>query len=437
MQKLFSTKRKKKNITFATRGEESPFRLVYNVDVAEAERNDILSIRSAVKTELDAAINPLDDFDRKNEAKCEIIVNSARRAESAEVLESLNEFEYAIKTVVTDEKTSIIIAYKGDYARMCAVERFIDDYVKGTEGKIPVGLDIRESVRPNIIESDIECLRDPCVIYDNGAYYVYGTGWSCYRNSTGSLESGWEGPYSVVEMPAGHESEGGCHWAPEVHRYNGSFYMFTTYLSNKTGHRGCVILKSDSPMGPFKPLSDSYITPRDWDSIDGTFYLDGEGQPWMVFVHEWTSTSDGVGRMAAARLSDDLTHLVSEPLELFRADDPSWSNGNVTDGCWMYTTEKGSLLMLWSNWDGAGYCVGIARSEAGRVEGPWVQQDELLYSKNLSGCYDGGHGMVFTHTDGEKYLAIHSPNNSGAGRPEKPVFIPVKEENDTLVWKKR
>ena len=425
------------DIVFASQGEESPFRLVYNVDVPEAERDDILSIRAAMKDELGAVIKPLDDFDPKNEAKCEIIVNSARRAESAEILESLGEFEYAIKTVVTDEKTSIIIAYKGEYTRMCAVERFINDYVKDGEGKIPSGLDIREECRPNIIESDIECLRDPCVIYDGGVYYVYGTGWKCYRNSTGSLESGWEGPYSVVEMPAGHESDGGCHWAPEVHKYNGSFYMFTTYLSNKTNHRGCVILKSDSPMGPFKPISDSYVTPQDWDSIDGTFYVDENGQPWMVFVHEWTSTDDGVGRMAAAKLSDDLTHFISDPIELFRADDPSWSKGGVTDGCWMYRTEAGSLLMIWSNWDNAGYCVGIARSESGSIEGPWVQEDAVLYSKNLSGKYDGGHGMIFTHTDGEMYLSIHSPNNADAGRPEKPVFVPLREENDTLVWDRK
>ena len=73
--------------------------------------------------------------------------------------------------------------------------------------------------------------------------------------------------------------------------------------------------------------------------------------------------------MAAAKLSEDLTRFVSEPVELFRADDPAWATGKVTDGCWMVRLTTGELLMLWSNWDSAGYCVGIARSDNGRVDG--------------------------------------------------------------------
>jgi hypothetical protein len=44
--------------------------------------------------------------------------------------------------------------------------------------------------------------------------------------------------------------------------------------------------------------------------------------------------------------------------------------------------------------------------------------------------------MIFTHTDGQMYLSIHSPNNASAGRKEMPVFVPIREENDTLVWDK-
>lgn len=317
-----------------------------------------------------------------------------------------------------------------------SMEHFMKDNSRNRTIKteVPECSDSRAKCSRRLMESDIPCLRDPCVIYNNGTYYVYGTGWTCYYNDTGSLANGWKGPVSVVSMPAGHESEGGCHWAPEVHRYGDSFYMFTTYLSNKTNHRGCTILKADNPLGPFVEITDGCVTPRDWDSIDGTFYVDEDRQPWMVFVHEWTSTDDGVGRMAAARLSDDLTHFITEPTELFRADDPSWAKSGVTDGCWMYRTEKGSLLMIWSNFTTTGYCVGIARSETGLVTGPWIQEENLLYSKSMGAAYDGGHGMIFTHTDGQMYLSIHSPNNPSSGRSEKPIFVPICEKDDTLVW---
>jgi len=97
-------------------------------------------------------------------------------------------------------------------------------------------------------------------------------------------------------------------------------------------------------------------------------------------------------------------------------------------------TQNGSLLMIWSNFEKDGYCVGIARSESGLVEGPWIQEDKLLYSKGMSKGYDGGHGMIFTHTDGQMYLSIHSPNSLSGERAEMPVFVPICEKDDTLVW---
>ena len=283
------------------------------------------------------------------------------------------------------------------------------------------------------IITSVPVLRDPCVLVVGDTYYMYGTGWVCYKNTDGRLDGSWSFLGRVVNTPA--DDCGECEWAPEVHAYRGSYYMFTTYKSKTTGHRGCTILRSESPEGPFREITNGHFTPKDWDAIDATFYVDENGQPWTVFVHEWTCTDDHVGRMCAARLSDDLTGLVSEPVELFRADAPVWAKAGVTDGCWMYRCEDGQLLMIWSNFNADGYCVGIARSDNGRVDGNWSQDEELLYSKALDGRYDGGHGMIFTDRDGRKYLSIHSPNAPAEGRPhETPILVPVKEQDGKLVW---
>lgn len=281
-----------------------------------------------------------------------------------------------------------------------------------------------------MIISKIKQLRDPFILAENGVYYAYGTGWVCYRNAGGSLEGDWE---YLGKVAVDTSDTADCRWAPEVHRYKGKYYMFTTYLSSVTGHRGCSIFVSDRPEGPFTAITERHITPHDWDCIDATLYIDTDGQPWMIFVHEWTCTDDGCGRMDAARLSDDLTHFISEPIELFRADSPSWSRGKVTDGCFLHRLSDGELLMLWSNWDDAGYCVGIARSENGRVDGKWTQDEALLFSKKLTGDFDGGHGMLFTDFDGLMYLSVHSPNDRSAGRSETPVFVRVKESGGSLV----
>ena len=281
-----------------------------------------------------------------------------------------------------------------------------------------------------IITSSIPQLRDPCILFEDGVYYAYGTGWVCYRNDTGKLEGAWTPLGCVAEKPAESDNN---YWAPEVHKYRGAYYMFTTYHSSKTNHRGCTILRADRPEGPFREISDGHVTPKHWDAIDGTFYVDDAGQPWMIFVHEWTCTPDRVGRMAAAKLSADLTHFISEPVELFRADAPKWSRNRVTDGCWLYRCADGQLLMLWSNWDRYGYCVGIARSRDGRVDGVWEQDEERLFSRGEDGDYDGGHGMLFTAADGQMYLAIHSPNKPHGERRETPIFVPVTERDGTLV----
>ena len=115
--------------------------------------------------------------------------------------------------------------------------------------------------------------------------------------------------------------------------------------------------------------------------------------------------------------------------------EPHWATFGVTDGCWMYTTESGDLLMLWSNNDEFGYCVGVARSSNGRLDGEWIHED-LLYARSMTveNRYDGGHGMIFTDRDGQMYLSFHSPNSKVGDRSETAVFLAIREENNRLVW---
>ena len=284
-----------------------------------------------------------------------------------------------------------------------------------------------------MITSDIPRLRDPFIVVEDGVYYAYGTDWLCYKNTSGNLHGPWVclGTVASVADPA---RDGGNHWAPEVHRYKGGYYMFTTYQNKETGRRGCTIMRSDSPEGPFCEISGGHVTPAEWDSIDGTLYVDGEGQPWMVFVREWVSAPGGVGSFAAAKLSEDLTHFISEPFELFKANEPSWAAHTVTDGCFMHTTAEGDLLMLWSNFDVHGYVVALAKSSNGRLDGEWIHADTLLYSKSMTGDYDGGHGMIFTDTDGQAYVSFHSPNAPVGDRRETPVFLAIEEKDGRLVW---
>ena len=280
-------------------------------------------------------------------------------------------------------------------------------------------------------------VRDPYILEYDGVYYMYGShlvkdGYGCVYST--DLNT-WSEPVKV------YAPEGKCDgfedwWAPECHFYEDAFYLFASYRSASSGKHGTAVFRASDPLGPFEIISDGHVTPKDHDSIDGTLYVDDSGQPWMVYVDEWTTGEGGIGNMMAAKLSDDLTAFVSEPILLFRATEGRHGAAFVTDGPFLYRTKNGRLLMLWSNFDKNGYCVLVAFSSNGEVDGTWRQQPGTLYTKTKRHA-DGGHGMLFTMPDGALTLSIHSPNYSSEDDPTTAVFVPVDDIGDTLVLKEK
>ncbi len=275
--------------------------------------------------------------------------------------------------------------------------------------------------------------RDPFILPIDGKYYLY----ERFENNkiccivSEDLEN-WSEPVVVFDPPADFHGSKDLFWAPECHFYNGKFYIFTSVFSSKFNHRVISVYRSDDPLGPFVDIADGAITPHDWDSIDGTLYVDKCGQPWMVFVHEWTSMPDGNGGMVAAKLSDDFTHFVSEPVELFKARDAVWATAGVTDGPFMLRTDKG-LYMIWSNVCKDGYCVGLAKSDNGEIDGNFIQSNEPIYSRGLRPSFehDGGHAMIFVDHDGKTRVTLHGPNRP-YGVSEHVLIFDIVEKDGTL-----
>lgn len=272
-------------------------------------------------------------------------------------------------------------------------------------------------------------VRDPYVLTFEGKYYMYGTclsqgnGYGCVVSE--DLEN-WSEKIQVFTPDENFDGYADF-WAPECHYYEGSFYLFATYRSRASEKRGTAIFKSDSPTGPFELISDGHVTPKNTDCIDGTLYVDEEGQPWMVFVNEWTSSPDGMGEMSVVKLSDDLTHMVSEPKMIFRSNKHIWTNGCVTDGPFVYRTSKGKLIMLWSNLArSGGYAVGMAVSDNGKIDGNWIQHPKAFY-KQTKNQLNGGHPMIFETFEGQLMLSIHSPNESSEELFETAKFMPLED----------
>jgi arabinan endo-1,5-alpha-L-arabinosidase len=275
-------------------------------------------------------------------------------------------------------------------------------------------------------------IRDPFIlpVSSERRYYLYGTmgeyswtdsavGFDCHVSA--DLQN-WEGPFPVFRPPAGFWADRNF-WAPEVHPYRGRYFLSASFKAEGIC-RGTQILAAESPRGPFTPLGARPVTPQGWECLDGTLFVTGDGNPWMVFCHEWVQVGDG--EICALPLSEDLASAAGEPVVLFRASQAPWAQpfeskvrkGWVTDGPWLHRLPGGELLMLWSSFSVDGYTIGLARSASGQLLGPWLQDTRPLLSK------DGGHCMTFRDFDGNLRLSFHHPNRSPQ---ERPKLLPLLE----------
>ena len=360
---------------------------------------------------------------------------------------------YTAKVESTDEGTRVYLVVYTTLSTIRAAQYFYSKAVINGDFRIPKYLDANVTTLTQ---------RDPGILLHDGVYYIYASynGGYGVRTSTdllnwSAMKQVWQKAIDEPNLEADTQ-----YWAPEGYYHNGKFYIFTTcgvssYGNTGTSQRGCIILRCDTPDGRFKLISKAsadatnvgWITPNTMSAIDGHLWVDEAGKPWLVFVREWTHTSDGYGRMSYAPLSEDLTHLTGEWRDMFKSNDPSWTTYKVTDGPWMYKASNGDLFMIWSNMatSSRGYAVGLAKSSNGKIDGTWTQLDPLyiMDGDNIYNQTNGGHGCIFTGLDGRLYLAIHSINDPDAWTASDAEYpdannitaitvIPIVEADGTL-----
>ena len=286
-------------------------------------------------------------------------------------------------------------------------------------------------------------VRDPFVLAENGVYYLYESkpwdgGRGVFVRRSSDLEH-WTDKQQVMrvadDVPVRKV------WAPEVHKYKGAYYLFVTLTMEQGAYaiaplvagrekflepRGTWVYKANSPTGPFVPVKNGPVPPQDWMTLDGTLYVE-DGQPYMVFCHEWCQMKDG--RMCYAPLAPDFASFTAAPTTMFKASDAMAGAGFITDGPFLYRSSKsGVLYMIWSNTirldgkEGPDYCVFVRKSSGGRLAGPW-SKDDLLFSKN------GGHGMIFKTFNGRLMLTLHQPNVTP---DERMALFEIEDTGETL-----
>lgn len=308
-----------------------------------------------------------------------------------------------------------------------------------------------------LISAEDICIRDPYIYADTitQSYYMYAQTDNRLNDGSGEKRpkgvevyvssdlKEWKQPQTVLVLADDFWAREMV-WAPEMHEYNSKYYLFVTLTSSDLHthkkkpegvtdwppfyKRGTHVFVANSPLGPFQPFDIKPHTPEDWMALDGTLYVENN-TPYMVFCREWVEIVDG--SIDYVQLSPDLSKPVGEPVTMFHASSADWSSSEfskVTDGCFMYKTKADKLLMIWSSVGEQGYAIGIAESTSGKLAGPWIHQNNLLFQEN------GGHGMIFRTFDNKLLVAFHQPNNPSG--QERLKLFEIEDTGNSLKLKR-
>ncbi len=309
---------------------------------------------------------------------------------------------------------------------------------------LPSAAQHRQKVRQLPLDSIV--LSDPCILPDDatGMYYMTGTGGKLWKSADMKL---WEGPYDVAETNSvDWMGERPMIWAAELHKYDGKYYYFATFTNQKVSvgeykgnnleRRACHVLVSDKAEGPYRMVenSDMEYLPADKLTLDGTLWVDTDGKPYMVYCWEWLQNWDGT--IEKMELKPDMSGTVGDAKILFRASDSPWSHevvdgkdrpNRVTDGPYLYRTATGRLAMIWTSWIDDVYTQGVAYSQDGTLDGPWVQEKDPITPPNF------GHGMLFRTFDGDLLMSVHSHKVVNGRYIRVPHLFRVDDSGDRLV----
>lgn len=142
-------------------------------------------------------------------------------------------------------------------------------------------------------------VHDPSVLYDDGAYYIYGSHMQAARSTDlqdwklfSKLDKCTLQPeYAVEFKEALTYAETGTFWAPDVIRLNdGRYYMYYCCCEGSKPLSALGVAVADSPEGPFENIQillksgyPGYDATQYPNAIDPCVFFDKEDRLWMVY----------------------------------------------------------------------------------------------------------------------------------------------------------
>ncbi len=266
---------------------------------------------------------------------------------------------------------------------------------------------------------------DPWVFQVGDTYYVtYTTGRNVTVIEAEKMSELAEAQSRVVWTPPASGMNSGQIWAPEIHRIDGTWYVYYAASDgNNDNHRMWVLANEDAD-----PLSDHWEDlgqlelPGDKWAIDGSpVMIDGQ---WYFAWSGWEGDANGEQDIYLARM-DSPTEVSGTRLCLLQPE-AAWESAGtdptVVEGP-QFISHDGSLFLFYSAggcWTD-GYSLGALQLQIGddpMDPNSWSRLDRnpLLTTNASARAYGPGHNSFFTSPDGsESWILYHANPEAGQG----------------------
>jgi len=280
--------------------------------------------------------------------------------------------------------------------------------------------------------SDSLYVADPCVLFNDGMYYLYATSaGDGFRYWTSKNLSEWEEKGYAYRKKDDSWGEGSF-WAPEVIKYQNKFYMVYSATGNTMFNKGmriCLAV-SDDPGGPFTDIH-APLFDLGFSCIDGHIFVDTDGKPYLYYEmvgaigEHWKNQGYLWGMVMGVELSPDLSKPLHEPILCLYCNQewegPESMTARSNEGMTVLKNNRIYYMTYSGNhYADPDYGVGYATSDS--PLGLWIKnKNNPILKKDLSiGVSGPGHNSIVKSPDKKEWFIIYhshaDPNKPGGRR---------------------